>query len=1035
MRKMMIRSKYFRTAAMTVLAACILLAGCGGQGKVAESTEAITEAGADAQTEAQLETETQTGSGEQTEGEAPEGYVLTDSSEDGILQSKLRTYVHEQSGATLVCIDNDDQELAFGIFYNTPVVDETDTNHVFEHAIIASSEKYPSKDLFFDLANKSYNTFINAFTYDAFTGYPVSSMSEDQLLSLIDAYMSCMAAPGVLEDENFFKREAIRYELRDPDDPIEITGTVYAEDFGSLTDIDRESLNNVADALYPGQVAANSIGRAHRNYQSLTYEHTIETYERCYSFDNSLIILYGNMDYDRVMSFLDEEYLSKAEGQDTDLSAYMSEETEPGYVETVVECPAFTGDTSENVSIIDYAISLEDMDWKDLICWDILSSFMNQENSEFNECLREAGIYNQAEVGLNVYCMKPYLLFRLYQAEEEQAAAFKEAVITVLSRIAEEGIDADIVSTVLKQLEIANYQIRDTRNAGVNIAPNIVNYWVHTGEVDYYGLYEEAFSDMSEDQEQAIIKRLTASALEPERSALVTTVPVPGLAEEIIAERDQYLADMKAAMTEEEIAQLIADTEAFDEWNAMELTNSDFVIDPAEVDIAEPYMDFEVTEEEGMSFYTAAAEVEEIGRYALYLDSSALDNEDILYLDLYMMMLGMLPTEQYSEDEAMALYAEYLDDMSFTALYPEGPEAEAAHPMVKFMWTGLTGDHKESLKLLLEFLSGTDVSDGAKVLEIVDRYKDSLDLSRTSDMITLASNVARIGISANYDYKMLFEGQDRYYFMEDVSRRLSEDGGYINEVVAGIEAARDKLLTRHALIYVCAAPEEELAVIQSDAMDILSTLPEGEASEMKAQPADRVRRLGIEVESPDQYIVNYSNIYKYGEMEGRYLPYINAVTDRYLIPLVRFQNGAYSASISVIPIKGDILQYSYSDPNVGVTIDVFDGTGDAVRELELTEEDLDGYKLYTLSTTGLEYGVLSGPMQSMELDILGFDLMQGTRMLQDVKNATLEDKDAAAEAIAQVFAEGNICAVGNGANLKADEDRFDEIVSYRGYNR
>ena len=95
-------------------------------------------------------------------------------------------------------------------------------------------------------------------------------MSEDQLISLIDAYMSCMVAPAVLEDENFFKREAIRYELRDPDDPIEITGTVYAEDFGSLTDIQRESLNNVADALYPGQAAANSIGRAHRNYKGLT---------------------------------------------------------------------------------------------------------------------------------------------------------------------------------------------------------------------------------------------------------------------------------------------------------------------------------------------------------------------------------------------------------------------------------------------------------------------------------------------------------------------------------------------------------------------------------------------------------------------------------------------------------------------------------------------------------------------------------------------------------------------------------------------
>ena len=1022
--------KRIRSSAAVLLAAIsMVFAGCAGRGnEAASSAEETSGAAAD---DTSSEDKNDNEAEDASEGSVTEGYSLVESGYDDLLQSELSLYVHEKSGAELVCIKNDDPELAFGIFYNTPMVDETDTNHVFEHAIIASSEKYPSRDLFFDLANKSYNTFVNAFTYDAFTGYPLSTMSEEQLLTMIDAYMSCMAAPAILEDENIFKREAIRYELRDPDDPIEITGTVYAEDFGSLTDIERESLNNVADALYPGETAANSIGRAHRNYKELTFEHTVETYERCYSFDNSLILLYGDMDFDRVMSFLDEEYLSKAEEGDTDLSSYLSEETEPGYVETVVECPAFTGDTSDNVSYIDYAISLNGMDWQDIMYWNILTSFISQESGVLNACLREAGIYNQAEAGLNIYCSKPYLLFRLYQAEEEQSQAFKEAAVRALSRIAKEGIDEEIVSTVLKQIEVSNYQIRDTRNAGVNIFPNIVNYWVHTGEIDYYGLYEKAYSDISEDMEQTIIKGLAASAIEPERSALVTTVPVPGLAEEIIAERDQYLADMKASMTEEEIEELIADTEAFDVWNAGELTNSAFVIDPADVDIAEPYMDYEISEEGGMSFYTAAAEVEEIGRYALYLDSSALSNEDIQYLNLYMMLLGLLPTEEHSEDEAVALYAEYLDSLSLTPMYPDGADAERDHPMIKLMWTGLTEDHEESLRLLLEFLSGTDVTDAAKVREIVDRYKDDFDLSRSSDMLNLAANTARIGISENFDYRMIFEGQDRYEFLEDVSRRLSEDEGYINEVAAGIEEVREKLLTKHDLIYVCAAPEEKLSELQSETETILSGLPEGEAAAMEAKPAERVRRLAIEVESPDQYIVNYGNFYKYGNMEGRYLPFITAVSDRYVTPLIRFQNGAYSGAINFNPIKGDLIQYSYSDPNVGVTIDVFDGTGDAVRELELTDEDLDGYKLYTLSTTGLEYGVLSGPMQSMELDILGYDIEQGMELLSDVKNAELKDQEAAAKAIGTALSEGNICAVGNAEKLEADADRFDAIVSYR----
>ena len=116
-----------------------------------------------AETKAQAEgteaSETGTSGGEVAdEGQESQAYLLTDISENDLLQSEIRTYVHQHSGATVVCIDNDDPELAFGVFYHTPVVDETDTNHVFEHAIIASSEKYPSSDLFFDLSRKPFAT-------------------------------------------------------------------------------------------------------------------------------------------------------------------------------------------------------------------------------------------------------------------------------------------------------------------------------------------------------------------------------------------------------------------------------------------------------------------------------------------------------------------------------------------------------------------------------------------------------------------------------------------------------------------------------------------------------------------------------------------------------------------------------------------------------------------------------------------------------------------------------------------------------------
>ena len=165
-----------------LLAFAMLISGCGGSAGASTDTtagetvdtevsESAKEGASEDQEGALEEDRASEDDGGKEEGLEIPGYTLLSAEENDILQSKLLTYKHDKSGASVVCIDNDDQELAFGIFYKTPVVDETDTNHVFEHAILASSEKYPSHDLFFDIANKSYNTFINAFTYDTFTGY------------------------------------------------------------------------------------------------------------------------------------------------------------------------------------------------------------------------------------------------------------------------------------------------------------------------------------------------------------------------------------------------------------------------------------------------------------------------------------------------------------------------------------------------------------------------------------------------------------------------------------------------------------------------------------------------------------------------------------------------------------------------------------------------------------------------------------------------------------------------------------------------
>ena len=1024
------KRRYSNLTAWTLAAVIIVMSGCGGQ-NTRESTGSQTTPAAEAKEEPAREEP----SGEPEQGleagSVISGFTVESVSDSEMLQAQVIGFTHEQSGAKLVWVKNRDQELAFSVSFHTPYIDEIDTNHVFEHAIVASSEKYPSKDLFFDIAGKSYNTFVNAFTYNTFTSYPVSSESEEQLMKLMDAYLSCMAAPHVLENENFFKREAVRYELDSPEDEIRMVGTVYAEDFGFLTDMAMEANNNLEDALYPGQYASNAIGRAHRNYQNLTYEAVLDTYERYYHFDNSLLFLYGDLDYERVLSFIDSEYLSKAERQGTDLSAYRDPASRDGYEERTVFVPAFEGDRTEDAAQIDYAFGLEDKSWEDLLAWDVLAGVLNHENSSFHTNLKARGIQNQVWVYVNLYNAKPYLQFSLQNGEPEQSWAFKTAVDETLAQIAEEGADREILRSLLKQTETSNYLLMDQVNVGVNVFPNIVNYWTHTGQYDYYQVFEQTLKAVEKDSGQEIFRRLAEEAGQTGPRALVVNVPKPGLAEDVIRERDAYLEDMKASMTDEEIGKMIQDTKAFREWNESECSNSDFVIDPAHIPDEKPYTGYEKEERDGLTFYMAPAQAEKVGKYMLYLDAGDLADEEQMDLGLLCMLAGNMGTGQHTLEEILNLKSEYLHSYTMERQYPDG---ENAYPMMRLEWTALTEDYETGFSLLLEMLCDTDFSDTERILQLLVREADRYDVSRADDKLSAALDLAKSYIDRGSAYQEAYDGQEFYNYLEDTREQLEQDGSYGAVLAQRLRSVSHKLMRRGRLIFACAAPESDLEEIRTVSAGLLESLPSKEMEE-GFEPSvtlpEKVQKRAVIVESSDQYSVSVGDCYGEDGFAGKYVPFLMAAADRYTDPRLRFQMGASSSGITFSADSGGMVMYSYSDPNGAKTMEVFEGTADAIRQMELTQEDLDGYILTAVSMAGMARGVLNKPLRAMDNEILGLDTEKACRVVNDMKRAAAGDREAAAECFEKIIEQSGMVTVGSEARLRADGDAYDRVLSYK----
>lgn len=964
-------------------------------------------------------------------GDKLSGFVLKELDTYEPMNADILYFEHEASGADLYYMKNDDTNRAFSVAFRTPVVDETDTNHIFEHAVLASSEKYPGKNVFFDMMGRSYNTYVNAFTYNMFTVYPVSSQSEEQLLKMADVYLSCMEAPGLLSDERFFKREALRYNLYDKKEPITMVGTVFSEDMGNLTSTNDEAIRNICQVLYPGETAANQIGRAHINYEDLTFENMAATYERCYNLDNAILFLYGDLDYQYFLEFFDSEYLSEPDGHKTDLRPWDNEKTAPGYVEELFYAPAYEGDSTDDASVVYYGFDLDGETWDTFKQYDIFSDLLNNNSSPFNKKLREAGITATAFAEMVYFTEKPFFLFGLQNANEEDADSFKKLVIEVLNEVAGNGLDSEMVNATLKAAEIKRFLLTESTSPFIEgIMPEVLMKWAATGKTDILADETRALEEVKQDSEQMIIKKLAEKLLNVSRSALAITVPKPGLAEQIIQEQEDYLVKMKASMTDEELDQMIADTLAFDEWNATEDSNSDFVISVKSLPDPQMPEGFTKMLEDGITIYNSAADIKKISYNSVYFDSSAVAEEDLHYLSLYLMLLHELGTETHDLNQINNLKQKYLYGLSFDTKYPDEHAGEYSHPMVRASWYGMAEEYEESLQLLMEMMQRPDMDDSDELLRILDRYLPLLNGAR-ADGFELARFLVDAGLYKDAQYGYYMQGQRFYDFAVRIREHLATDPSFADILTDKMDAVRKQVMTSDNLIIMNVAAEEEFDAMNTLSKEILGALPSASTGEAEYELPSYPDRNAVIIESPVYYTYASNKTADVEGLPGALFPYVSALSDKYTVPQVRFMGGAYSGMTGFFGNLSEVYFYSHSDPCVAETIDVFEGQADAMEALALTQEELDGYILSAYGVATMPKGRLDAHMYAMRCDMENFDQDRWFRLVSEMRETKLSDQEAVTAVFRDLLSGSYLATSGNAQLIQEQSDCFDVVYDYR----
>ena len=896
---------------------------------------------------------------------------------------------HEKTGALLVYIPCEDIERGFCAAVRTPTENDKAIPHIYEHITLSGSEKYPDPSLLFSIINQTYNTFFNAGTYISNATYFSSSLSEAQLLRYADYILDGMYHPLIMTDERAMMREGYRYELADEDSPIELKGTVYSEMKGH-TDLSTISNILATKALYPGSRFAVFKGGDPDVIPELTWQELKDFHDKYYHPSNSLTVLYGKLDPEPFLALIDG-VISQFDWREIVL-------TDDGYaplegnIEQKRSIPV-SADSPEEACIY-YDIPLDGLTAHEM---DVLSLYCGMYVVDGSPVWSLfAGQMPFAMPGCTLITDGPVpaLRFSVVGAMEEEADLVKSLLTEGLAQTAAQGVDGDMMKAAATAHRLEVIAAREGSNKGVNIAEAITSLWGSQGDEMAYAEEDRRMAQALELADAETLRSIAEKYLaNPQTSAYGVYVSAPGELEVKNAEEEARLVRMKEEMTDEARAALIAQTRDYYEWTEGYAANS--MIDAVKVvdaqALPEEIIRYEAGEsmQDGVRVLRADVNSDELVSVRLLFTADHIPYAQYNAFDTYIMLIGALNTQNYTTD---ALSTASRQISSGVSVYRDCMNVEdvGIRPVIVAEWNCLPENLDACYELARELIWRTDATD-------VDHAR--MALAENDQIFTMVTSMEPSSIlmkrlpcdmndTSRFDARM--ESGDGLAWSRSVPGWSDEEFAQL------LERGKAMLLDamRRENLTICAVGSKEnndLAVAAglkfAAALSDEPGVHYDYAGQMEALPEGLAFPMDIDVGYNAIAMSFEGSGY---EMSGRLKVLFKLLADRLLIPELRYRNACYGASVKVD--EYGVQMFSYRDPGLAETYALFDGLGDRVRALEVTQEDIDGYIVNVFSQFCMPMGPMTGGRQAIDDRLCGRDTFETRlRYMREAKQTTPED--------------------------------------------
>ena len=939
--------------------------------------------------------------------------------------SNVKLLKHIKSGARILLFENNDENKVFSVGFRTPPTDDTGVPHILEHSTLCGSKKFPVKDPFIELLKGSLNTFLNAMTYPDKTVYPVASCNDKDFANLMEVYMDAVFYPNVYLHEEIFKQEGWHYELENVDADIIYNGVVYNEMKGAFSSPEQVVMRESRHALFPDTTYGVESGGDPEFIPNLTYEAFKNFHHRFYSPANSYIIMYGNMNMEEKLNWLDEEYLSKFDVIKVDSHIdYQKPFTTPIHEE--IFYPVGKDESLENKTYYSYnAVIGTYEDAKLNLAFQILNyALLEAPGAPLKQAIIDAGIGSDILSDFDSGLLQPVLSIIVKDAQSGKEQVLDEVINKTLKELVTKGIDKKSIQAAINYYEF-KYREADFGGApkGLVYGLNAMETWLYDDNDPFTKLeYNAQFSSLKEElntnyYEELINKYL----LNNNHVAYVTVSPSNTLGAEKEQALKEKLVAYKASLTKEELEKLVNDTKALKEYQATPSTLEELATIPLLTredidDKVEPlYNEEQILD--GVKVLKHNVETNGIGYLNFCFNTKDVPNELIPYVGLLQNVLGYVDTTKYT-------YQNLTQEININTggINPRTKIISIGDndvlPLFVFETKALYDKIPFVFDTVKEIITSSKLNNKRRLMEILGENKSQRQMMLMGRGHVASMNRAFSYIRSSSYYNELVDGISEYQFIEDLC--LNFETKY-EEIITNLEKVIKLIFRKENLIISYTATNN---AYDKYLTDFVNSLYKEEIQKGKFEFTPNLLNEGFRTPSTVQYVARVGNFKEVGNYTGAFQVFAMALRYDYLWMQVRVLGGAYGC-MSNFTRNGNVYFVSYRDPNLEKTMDVYMNIPNYIDSFNPSTDDLTKYIIGAI-------GMLDTPLSPKDKGARSFLAYLQNVTYEDLKqerhevlNVTLDDIKALKPLIEKALNDNALCVIGN-ENKIEDSNMFKE---------